>query len=82
MDALLKLPVKKLGNIYKGINTLCGLVGIVGQYPNKEKNFRTLLMLDSTRGEHSTGVAIRVALEDNRAKTRIVTGKQIGRAHV
>lgn len=37
---------------------MCGLVGIAGTiHGDQEKAFRTLLILDSLRGEHSTGTA-------------------------
>lgn len=37
---------------------MCGLVGAVGNIDNKvERAFKTLLVVDSLRGEHSTGVA-------------------------
>lgn len=36
---------------------MCGLVGIAGTITDKEeKAFRTMLVMDSVRGEHSTGV--------------------------
>ena len=37
---------------------MCGLVGVAGDLGRKEEDvFKTLLILDSLRGEHSTGVA-------------------------
>src|SRR5690606_8536689 len=37
---------------------MCGLVGVAGNITSvSDKIFRTLLILDTVRGEHSTGVA-------------------------
>ena len=39
-------------------NSICGLVGVFGDIAFKEERiFKTLLMLDTIRGDHSTGVA-------------------------
>lgn len=55
---------------------ICGLVGIAGEITSKdEKAFRTLLILDTLRGEHSTGVAA-VRKNDN----EIYMAKQVGPA--
>lgn len=50
---------------------MCGLVGVVGNYTNRERMFRILLYLDVLRGNHSTGVAIRVKTPEDTYNTKI-----------
>lgn len=54
---------------------MCGLVGILGNLETKdEAAFKMLLLLDTTRGLHSTGMA---AVRDNKAK-EIFVAKAVG----
>lgn len=45
---------------------MCGLVGVAGDiFVNEKRAFKTLLILDSLRGIHSTGVATAMKYTDN-----------------
>ena len=51
--------LKTFTNTFWNDNTMCGITGMAGNIlPQHEKAFRDLLVFDSVRGEHSTGIAV------------------------